>query len=96
LTPPHDLLRAQLDRESRRESSLVGRLVAWLSTDAPAVGRLRFELERCRLHHAHEINRLRTLVDSGALRRMAEAAENGLHAAADEDAVDDDAPPGPD
>lgn len=80
MTPPHDLLRAQLDREARRASSLVGRLVGWLSSDARAVGRLRFELERCRLHHAHELNRLRTLVDAGTLERMAEAARRGLDA----------------
>ncbi len=78
MTPPHDLLRAQLDRETRRDSSLVGRLVGWLSTDTRAVGRLRFELERCRLHHAHEMNRLRTLVDAGTLERMADAAQRGL------------------
>ena len=80
MTPPPDLLRAQLDRDSRRGSTLVGRLVDWLAGDARAVGRLRFELERCRLHHAHELNRLRTLVDAGALERMAEAAGRGLNA----------------
>jgi hypothetical protein len=78
MTPPHDLLRAQLDRETRRNSTLVGRLVAWLSRDSRAVGRLRFELERCRLHHTHEMNRLRTLLDGGALRRIADAAERSL------------------
>ena len=78
MTPPHDLLRAQLDSDGRRSSSLVGRLVRWLSSDTRAVGRLRFELERCRIHHAHEMNRLRTLVDAGALQRMADAAERGL------------------
>ena len=78
MMPPHDLLRAQLDSDARRGSSLVGRLVRWLSSDTRAVGRLRFELERCRIHHAHEMNRLRTLVDAGALQRMADAAERGL------------------
>jgi len=75
---PADLLRAQLDRDARYRSTLVGRLVRWLSADARAVGRLRHELERCRLHHDHEINRLRTLVDAGALHRMAQAAARGL------------------
>ncbi|MFP4127360.1 MAG: hypothetical protein ACLFU0_12035 [Alphaproteobacteria bacterium] len=82
MRPPHDLLRAQLDRETRGESSLVGRLVRWLSTDSRAVGRLRFELERCRLHHAHELNRLRTLVESGTGERFAAAARRGLDAEA--------------
>jgi hypothetical protein len=80
MTPRYDLLRAQLDADQRRRSTLVGRLVAWLSTDARAVTRLRHELERCRINHAHEMNRLRTLVDAGTLRRMAEAAERGLAA----------------
>ena len=80
MKPRFDLLRAQLDHDGRRRSTLVGRLVAWLSTDARAVSRLRFELERCRINHAHEMNRLRTLVDAGTLRRMAEAAERGLQA----------------
>jgi hypothetical protein len=83
MTPPQDLLRAQLDREGRRSSSFVGRLVGWLSTDSRAVAGLRFELERCRIHHAHELNRLRTLVDAGTLERMAEAAERGLHTTAE-------------
>jgi hypothetical protein len=78
MTPPHDLLRAQLDREARRESSLVGRLVRWLSSESRTLGRLRFELERCRIHHAHEMNRLRTLVEAGTLDRMVAAAERGL------------------
>jgi hypothetical protein len=78
MTPPHDLLRAQLDRDQRRDGTLVGRLVAWLSRDARAMGRLRFELERCRIQHAHEMNRLRTLVDTGTLKRMVEAAKRGL------------------
>jgi hypothetical protein len=78
MTPPQDLLRAQLDRDGRRRSTLVGRLVDWLSNDARAVGRLRFELERCRIHHAHEMNRLRTLVDAGQLDRMVDAARRGL------------------
>jgi hypothetical protein len=80
MTPPHDLLRAQLDHETRRGSSLVGRLAGWLSTDTRAVGRLRVELERCRIHHAHELNRLRTLVDAGTLERVAEAAGRGREA----------------
>lgn len=80
MTPPPDLLRAQLDDDGRRRSSLVGRLVRWLSTDARALGRLRVELERCRIHHAHEVNRLRTLIDTGALERMRAAAARGLAA----------------
>ena len=78
MMPPFDLLRAQLDQDTRRRSTLAGRLVAWLSNDARAVRRLRYELERCRINHAHEMNRLRTLVDAGTLRRMTEAAERGL------------------
>ncbi len=78
MTPPPDLLRAQLDADTRRRSSLVSRLVRWLSTDARALGGLRVELERCRIHHAHEVNRLRTLIDAGALERMRAAASREL------------------
>jgi hypothetical protein len=66
-----DLLRVQLDRDARMAPTLRGRLVRWFSTDARAVGRLRCELERCRLQHEHEVGRLRTLLDGGALRRVA-------------------------
>lgn len=83
MTPPPDLLRAQLDADTRRRSSLVGRLVRWLSTDARALGGLRVELERCRIHHAHEVNRLRTLIDAGALERMRAAASRELGAGPD-------------
>lgn len=78
MSPPFDLLDAERDRSRRRYSGLVARLVAWLSTDSRALGGLRHELERCRIHHAHEMGRLRTLIDAGTLQRMADAAARGL------------------
>ena len=65
-----DLLRAQLDDDARAATTLRGRLARWLWTDLRAVGRLRFELERCRLQHEHEVSRLRTLLDGKALTRL--------------------------
>ena len=84
---PPDLLRAELDRDGAGERTLVGRLARWLSTEARAVGRLRVELERCRLDHTQELNRLRTLVDDGAFKP--------LHDAADAEPPDGPAPPRP-
>jgi hypothetical protein len=77
MTPPVDLLGVESDRAGRRPGGLVARLVAWLSTDSRALVGLRHELERCRIHHAQEMGRLRTLVDAGTLQRMADATARG-------------------
>lgn len=73
---PPDLLRAELDRDGGDERTLVGRLARWLSTEARALGRLRVELERCRLDHTYELNRLRTLVDDDAFKHLHDASES--------------------
>lgn len=65
MTLRRDLLEAPLDDDGRNRQTLAGRIAHWLSTDIRTLGRLRLELQRCRLTHEHEVARLRTLIERG-------------------------------